>query len=368
MLSEFKNGSFAAKSVLRQGLVYYNSNKDDQAIAKFKKVAADYPKSPEALEAVATARLIYVDNGKVDEYASWVRTLDFVEVSDSELDNDTYEAAEKQYLQNNTKQAITTLSGYLTNFPNGIHSLKANFYLAQSYYTDGLPNNAIPNYENVIAKSRSEFTEQSLARLCEIYLKKDDFTKAIPVLKRLESEADFPQNITFAQANLMRVYYAQKDYPNSVIYADKVLNNPKTDNKVKSDAQIIIARSAIKTGDEDKAKVAYAKLQTIAKGELAAEALFYDAYFKNKDGKFAESNKIVQKLSKEYSGYKYFGAKSLVVMAKNYYGLKDSYQSTSILSSVIENFTEFPDVVKEAQTELDNIKTEEGKTNSSIEK
>ena len=368
LLSEFKNGSFAAKSVLRQGLVYYNSNKDDQAIAKFKKVAADYPKSPEALEAVATARLIYVDNGKVDEYASWVRTLDFVEVSDSELDNDTYEAAEKQYLQNNTKQAITTLSGYLTSFPNGIHSLKANFYLAQSYYTDGLPNNAIPNYENVIAKSRSEFTEQSLARLCEIYLKKDDFTKAIPVLKRLESEADFPQNITFAQANLMRVYYAQKDYPNSVIYADKVLNNPKTDNKVKSDAQIIIARSAIKTGDEDKAKVAYAKLQTIAKGELAAEALFYDAYFKNKDGKFAESNKIVQKLSKEYSGYKYFGAKSLVVMAKNYYGLKDSYQSTSILSSVIENFTEFPDVVKEAQTELDNIKTEEGKTNSSIEK
>ena len=368
LLSEFKNGSFAAKSVLRQGLVYYNSNKDDQAIAKFKKVAADYPKSPEALEAVATARLIYVDNGKVDEYASWVRTLDFVEVSDAELDNDTYEAAEKQYLQNNTKQAITTLSGYLTSFPNGIHSLKANFYLAQSYYTDGLPNNAIPNYENVIAKSRSEFTEQSLARLCEIYLKKDDFTKAIPVLKRLESEADFPQNITFAQANLMRVYYAQKDYPNSVVYADKVLNNPKTDNKVKSDAQIIIARSAIKTGDEDKAKVAYAKLQTIAKGELAAEALFYDAYFKNKDGKFAESNKIVQKLSKEYSGYKYFGAKSLVVMAKNYYGLKDSYQSTSILSSVIENFTEFPDVVKEAQTELDKIKTEEGKTNSSIEK
>ena len=368
LLSEFKNGSFAAKAVLRQGLVYYNGNKDELAIAKFKKVAADYPKTPEALEAVSTARLIYVDNGKVDEYASWVRTLDFVEVSDAELDNDTYEAAEKQYLQNNTKQAITTLSGYLTSFPNGIHSLKANFYLAQSYYTDGLPNNAIPNYEYVISKSRSEYTEQSLARLCEIYLKKDDFTKAIPVLKRLESDADFPQNITFAQANLMRVYYAQKDYPNSVIYAEKVLNNPKTDNKVKSDAQIIIARSAIKAGDEEKARVAYAKLQTIAKGELAAEALFYDAYFKNKDGKFAESNKVVQKLSKEYSGYKYYGAKSLVIMAKNYYGLKDSYQSTSILSSVIENFTEFPDVVKEAQTELDSIKTEEGKTNSSIEK
>lgn len=366
LLSEFKNGSYASKAVLRQGLIYYNANKDDQAIAKFKKVAADYPKTPEALEAVSTARLIYVDNGKVDEYASWVRTLDFVEVSDAELDNDTYEAAEKQYLQNNTKQAISTLSGYLSKFPSGIHSLKANFYLAQSYYNDGLFANSIPNYENVIARPRSEYTEQSLARLSEIHLKKDDFTKAIPVLKRLETEADFPQNITFAQANLMRAYYGQKDYPNSVIYADKVLENPKTDNKVKSDAQIIVARSAINTGDEAKAKVAYAKLLAIAKGELAAEALFYDAYFKNKDGKFAESNKTVQKLAKEYSGYKYFGAKSLVVMAKNYYGLKDSYQSTSILSSVIENFTEYKDVVAEAQAELDRIKTEEAKTNSSI--
>ena len=92
LLAEFKNGSFASKAVLRQGLVYYNGQKDELALAKFKKVAADYPRTPEALEAVSTARLIYMDNGKVDEYASWVRTLDFVEVSDAELDNDTYEA------------------------------------------------------------------------------------------------------------------------------------------------------------------------------------------------------------------------------------------------------------------------------------
>jgi len=368
LLNEFKKGSYASKAILRQGLVYYNGNKDNDAITKFKKVAADYPNTPEALEAVATARLIYLDNGKVDEYAAWVRTLDFVEVSDAELDNDTYEAAEKQYLQNNTKQAISTLSGYLSKFPNGIHALKANFYLAQLYFADKLEANAIPNYEYVIGRPKSEFTEQALARLSEIHLNKNDFTKAIPVLKRLESEADFPQNITFAQANLMRAYYDQKDYSNAVIYADKVLDNPKTDNKIKSDAQIIVARSAIKANDEPKARVAYANLLKIAKGELAAEALYYDAYFKNKDGKYEDSNKSVEKLSQNYSAYKYFGAKGLIVMAKNYYQMKDSFSATSILDSVIKNFTEFADVVTEAQTELSAIKTEEAKTNSSITK
>ena len=170
----------------------------------------------------------------------------------------------------------------------------------------------------------------------------------------------------FAQANLMRSYYDQKDYANAVVYADKVLANPKTDNKIKSDAQIIVARAAIKVNDEQKARVAYAKLLTIAKGELAAEALYYEAHFKNKDGKFEESNKTVQKLAKDYSGYKYFGAKGLIVMAKNYYQLKDNFSATSILDSVIKNFKEFDDVVSEAQTELNIIKGEAAKTNSSL--
>lgn len=364
--AEFKKGFFTSKAILRQGLIYYNSDKDDLAIAKFKKVAADFPKTPEALEAVATARLIYVDNGKVDEYANWVRTLDFVSVTDAELDNDTFDAAEKQYMQNNSKQAITGFGTYVAKFPNGIHSLKANYYLAQLLYTDGQESKSVSNYEYVTAQSRNEFSEQSLMKLAQIFLKDNNYEKAIPVLSRIENEADLPQNKTFAQSNLMKCYYDTKDYENSVVYAEKVLDNPKSDISVKSDAQIIIARSAFKSGDESKARLAYAKLQSIAKGELAAEALYYEAYFKNKNEKFEDSNVIVQKLAKNYSSYKYFGAKGLVLMASNFYGLKDSFQATYILESVIKNFTDFSDIVAEAQTELDTIKREESKTNSSI--
>jgi hypothetical protein len=53
-------------------------------------------------------------------------------------------------------------------------------------------------------------------------------------------------------------------------------------------------------------------------------------------------------------------------MAKNFYGLKDSFQATYILESVIKNFTDLQDVITEAQKELNMIKSEEAKTNSSI--
>lgn len=368
LVNNHKNSSYVPKALLKQGIIYYNADKDEAALIKFKKLVADFPNSPESLEAVSTAKSIYVNNGKVDEYASWVKTLSFVNVTDAELDEDMYAAAEKQYIANNAKQAITGFTNYLAQFPSGKYALKVHFYLAQLYFADKLEKNATPHYEYVMNQSRNEYTEQALVRLAEIHLKTKNAEGAISVLKRLETDAEYPQNITFAQSNLMKLYYEKQDFNQSEIYADKVLRNPKVEDKIKSDAQIIIARSAIKTNNESKAKEAYAKLQKIAKGELAAEAMYYEAYFKHKEGKFEASNKVVEKYASTYSGYKFFAAKVLVIMAKNYYGLKDSFQAVEILQSVIDNFSEFKEVVTEAQTELDQIKTEEAKTNSSITK
>ncbi len=367
LIRDYRKSSYVSKAMLRQGLVHYNANDNEKALVKFRTVVRDFPNTPEAIQAVSTARLIYVDLGRVDEYANWVKNLDFVDVSDADLDNTTYESAEKQYLDNKRDAAIRGFESYVRQFPNGLHALQANFYLAESYFGKGEKQKTRPHYQFVIDKERNEFTEQALARLSEVYLETDDYRSAMPILRRLEEEADFPQNVTFAQSNLMKANYELESYAAAVDYAEKVLSNAKIDNRVKSDAKVIIARSAIKTGDEDKAKTAYAEVQKIAKGALAAEALYYDAYFKNKEGQYEASNAAVQKLAKDYSGYKEYGAKGLLLMAKNFYALDDAFQATYILENVISNFKEYPDVVEEAEEELEKIKTEEAKRNSSVD-
>jgi TolA-binding protein len=278
-----------------------------------------------------------------------------------------YLAAEKPYLENDTDKAIRQFNKYLNQFPNGIHALKSHFYLAQLYYKKDLFENAKPHYKFVVEAAKSEYTELATVKLCEIYLSNSDWEMAIPSLQQLESEADYPQNVLYAQSNLMKAYYQTEDFGYADTYAEKVLSNSNLDNKVKSDAKIIIARSAIKTGDETKAKAAYADVEKIATGSVAAEALFYNGFFKNKEGKYEASNTIIQKLAKDYSSYKYYSAKGLVVMAKNFYALGDAFQATYILESVISNFSEYDDVIEEATIELNKIKAEEAKTNSSIE-
>jgi len=367
LASEYEKSPLVSKSLLRQGLSYYNNGNNQKALTKFKKVASDFPGTPEANQSVSSARLIYIDLGEVEAYASWVKTLDYIEITDVDIDNTAYLAAEKQYLDGNTNEAIKQFNKYLNQFPSGLHALPSHFYLAQLYFQKDLPENAQPHFKYVVETSQSEFTEEALLRLSQIELERKQWEEAIPLLKRLEVEANFPQNILFAQSNLMQANYQLKTYDAAVIYAEKILTSSNLDNKIKSDAYVIIARSAIINGDENKAKSAYEKVELIATGETAAEALYYKAYFKNKSKDFEGSNKVAQKLAKDYSGYKYYGAKGLVVMAKNFNSLGDAFQATYILESVIKNFSAFDDVLEEAKEELSRIKAEQSKTNASVQ-
>lgn len=366
LINSYKRSPLVSQALLRKGLIYYNIDQNNEAISTYKNIVSRFPNTAESNEAVKNLRQIYVDLGRADEYASWVKTVDFVNVTDADLDNDMYQSAEKQYLQNNHKKAIGSFKSYLKSFPSGLHALQANFYLAQSLFSENLKMEAIPHYTAVTNFQQNEFTEVALQQLAIIYLEKNNWTAAIPILERLEQESNTEQNIGFAQSNLMKGFYATEQYGKAVNYAKNVLQNPKVDNRIKSDAHIIIARSAIKTNDEETARKAYKEVEQIAAGELKAEALYYSAYFENKDGSYRVSNQIIQTLASDYAAHKYWSAKGLIVMAKNYYELKDAFQATYILESVTKNFTQFEDVVAEAQAELSKIKIEQAKTNESV--
>ena len=166
----------------------------------------------------------------------------------------------------------------------------------------------------------------------------------------------------------MKGYYQSQEYNKAVNYAEKILLQDKIDAIVEYDAKIIIARSAFQTEDYLKAEEFYTEVERNANGELKAEALYYSAYFSNKKKLYEISNKTIQSITSDFSTYKYWGAKSFIIMAKNYYALEDSdpYQATYILENIIKNFTQFDDIINDAKSELKKIKLNEAKTNNSV--
>ena len=366
LLKDYPESIFVSKVLLRQGLIYYNQSKTNEALVKLKTLAKDYPKSLESQQAIATVKLIYIDQGEVDKYASWTKTLNYIEVTENELDDATYEAAEKQYLDGNSKIAIKQFNKYLSSYPYGKHLLKAHYYLSELYVKLELVENAIPHLEYVINTTENRYKEQSLLTFAQILIDMEAWVKAVPVLETLENEASNNRNALYASANLMQAYYKTNSIESAKEKADKILLNSDLDERIKDDAHLILAKLYFETSNYELSKLNYNNLKYSQRSDIAAEAYYFIAYFDHSEGLWEQSNVKIQDLIKTYPNQKYFCSKALLLMAKNFEALKDAFQATYILENLIINFTEFDAVSKEAEEVLKQIKEKEAKTNASI--
>ena len=79
-----------------------------------------------------------------------------------------------------------------------------------------------------------------------------------------------------------------------------------------------------------------------------------------------KSNEVIALLSQKFSSQPYWAAKSLLLMAKNFQAVKDAFQATYILESLIVNYKQFPEISKEGETLLNQIKEKQAEQNASL--
>ncbi len=362
LLSTYPNSKYVPAALLKQALIYYNKGQNDLALNKFKEVVARYPKTPMAYQAIDNIKNIYIDKGQPEAFSQWAKTYPWINVNNTELDDAVFAAAQEKYYEQ-APEALSDLQKYLRQYPSGLHNLKAHYYLAKLYQKKGKKGQAALHYEYIANQSQNDYTLEALRTLADFQLQNSLWTKAIPYLERLELLSNSPEDLIFAQSNLMKAYYQNKAYNSAIEYAQKVLQNPKSNRQMKYDAQVIMARASLANGDETKARYYYDKLQRTAKGKIGAEALYYLAYFQHKDRQYEASNKTIAKLTKKYPGYKEWAAKALLLMAKNTYAKGDAFNASYILESLIKNFKQYPDLVDEAKTLLKQIKKKEAQKN-----
>ena len=94
---------------------------------------------------------------------------------------------------------------------------------------------------------------------------------------------------------------------------------------------------------------AFTQLENAPKDELAAEAFYFKAYNQYRQKSHEKSNETIALIAKKYSSAQEWSAKSLLLMARNFEQLEDSFQALFILESIEENFKSFPEIVKQAQ-------------------
>ncbi|MCD4682340.1 MAG: tetratricopeptide repeat protein, partial [Bacteroidales bacterium] len=325
--SDHSGSRYSVKARLKTGLIYYNNNQSELALSTFKKIVADFPNTSESKEALASIKNIYVETNEVDEYLAYVNNLPFAEVRISEQDSITYVAAENKYMDGDYEAARPFLENYVEKFEDGAFILSARFYLAECQLVGEEFEKALENYEFVLNKPKSEFTESALLKAATISNNLENYENALNYFTKLEKTAENKTNVLEAQYGIMKCYYLLDNYEEALSVIGKVLAVEKISDEKKLDALVIKANSLYRTDDLLLAKSAYKKIVEFSQGEAGAEAKYRIAEieFMISDNESAE--KTLFELINQYASHDYWVAKGFILLANIYIETDNIFQA-----------------------------------------
>lgn len=113
-------------------MAYYNANNNKQALSSYKELIQKYPQSAEANDALINIKDIYVEEGNPNEYLQLMKE-NGKNVSATEADELTYNAALLKYNTGNCDAAIPALNSYINTYANGVHIIEMYFLRSECY-------------------------------------------------------------------------------------------------------------------------------------------------------------------------------------------------------------------------------------------
>lgn len=342
-----------ANSQIYRAQNYIDQDQTDKAIAEFQLLANQYKNTAFAEKIVLASKPAFVKKGDVAGYEQFAKGLN-VKVDSSEINEINFNLAQESFAKKDYTKAVSYYEKYLDQSPSGDNLFKSQYELGESYYQLKQIDKAILQLQNV-ADFQNDYQQDAQVRLAQIYISQDKIADAKKYLEQVANSTNV--NIkNFASVELMKIYADENNFVEAEKFANTVISNSKNSAATLEQAKVIKARSLMQQSKDKDAQTAYSSLEKSSNTEVAAEALYAKAFYQNKGKAFKSSNETIFKLANNYASEEYWGAKALVIMAKNYLALKDNYQASYTLDEIINNYGDFPEVVAEAKEVKAQIK------------
>ena len=355
------NSSMKPQAYLKLGTSYYNLDNNAEALKQFKILVDEYPNSPEAEDALDNVKIIYIEEGKPDEYAAFMRQSGRPLSMNTE-DSLTYAAAEKQYDDQNFNAALTSFNNYLQRFPGGVYALDANFNKAEIYNTKKDWNNALSGYDVVAANAPNKYAERAVLTAARInFFELKNYLKAETYYAQLKQITASQENKLEAMRGLLRCQYQLQKWKEAVENAKELTAAKGSSTDDKSLANMAIAKSYQVDGQCDLAIDNFKSVIQLNKAALAAEARYEIASCLFQVNKSGDAEKAAFETINKSGSYDYWVTKSYILLGDIYFKQKDYFNAKATFQSIVDN-TLNAELKGEAQAKLNRVTEEEGKS------
>ena len=341
----YPKGSLASRAMLQLGLLYYNNSEYDNSMAFYKRVINEYPSTPEATSALAGLRNVYMEQGDFDGYIAYTATLgSFAHVDLQERDSLLFVSASNIYMKGQSVEAKAGFRRYLDTFKDGRYVTPANYYLADCCYKNGEFDEALQLYKVVAEQPRSIFTEEALLRGGELLYKDKNYSDALNLFERLETEAEVETNKIEAIIGQMRCLRKMGDAERCIAGANKVIEMPQASPEILREANYLKANSLIELKRDKEALPVLQELAANTKSAEGAEAKYVIAEIYYRTADLDNAEKEIFDYAEKGTPHQYWLARSFVLLADIYHTKGDDFQATQYLQSLKESYSANDDI------------------------
>lgn len=361
VIQSTNNPTTKAMAMLKLGTAYYNNDENENALKQFKSIASQYPNSTQAEDALDNIKTIYLEEGKPDEYAAYMREIGRPLNADVE-DALTYEAAEKLYDDQKLNEALQAFNSYLQRFPQGAHVLDAQYNRAEIFNSKKDWDNALTAYNVIINNAPNQYAERALLVAGRIaFFEKKNYADAERYYSQLKELTTAQENKLEAMRGILRSQYQQQKWAEAVENARDLTAAKGSSADDKALANMAIAKSLEANGQYAEAINNYKTVIQLNKAGLAAEARYGIAFAYFKMNKLKEAEKAAMETINKSGSYDYWITKAYILTGEVYFQQKDYFNAKATLQSVVDN-TLNPELKAEAQAKLNEVIEEEGKS------
>lgn len=307
------------------------------AIEAYRQVISSYPTSEEARVASDDLKRIYADDGNLDEYARFIASVPNAPRLDaSEIDNLTFEAAEKAYLADN---GTAKLVQYIEKYPNGANESQALYYLASDAAAKGNDDDALRYSSHLVEKyPDAEAAEDILAIKGDVEFRQGKGEDALATFRQLERRASATANIHAARLGIMRVSRDLGQHASVVAAADRLLASSASSSAEITEIRFSRAYALHALDKTDEAVEIWTDLASNPDDLYGAKSAFYLAKHHYDAKQYGKAEKTINAFIDANTPHQYWLARGFILLSDIYSAQGKDYEAREYLKSLKSNY------------------------------
>ena len=326
--SELPGSPYAKNALVDLALIAVKQNREDDALALWNEIATRYPDDEVTKDAFLLVEPLLIERGQLDNLPSAVN------LSEDDIAERTYAAAQDMALSGNCEGAIPKLEQFIVKYPESIRLTSARFHLGQCRFDNGDKDGALEPLETLISGALSDYHEPALVMAATMRYNRDEFDAALGHYRQLEQVAVLKRHVLEARIGIMRCSRELGDGDTVLEYVGPVLEDDETPEDIRLAARYNRALILLERSDP----AAKSDLTVLAEsGAYAEEATHHLAALKLVEGDITGCQAAIFAQLNRFGGGSDWANESFLLLAESYIVQEDYFQARTTVEQLQAN-------------------------------